>query len=176
MVCVAVVEATSLAVLRVIRLVRVFRIFKLSRHSKGLQILGKTIRASMRELGLLVFFLFICVVLFSSAVFFAEAGTPESQFRYDALVVVRLVLSICCVCVCVCVCVRVYCRVFQHLPEPNRACLVGVYAVTLDPPTFLIWNNLCDLVYQTKTYRSQIPVAFGIPGHVTTKHLPDTPC
>jgi len=72
-----------LAILRVIRLVRVFRIFKLSRHSKGLQILGKTIRASMRELGLLVFFLFICVVLFSSAVFFAEAATPESQFRYD---------------------------------------------------------------------------------------------
>jgi len=46
------------------------------------------------------------------------------------------------------------------------------------PPTFLIWNNLCDLVYQTptKTYRSQIPVTFGIPGHVTTKRLPDTPC
>jgi len=32
--------------------------------------------------------------------------------------------------------------VFGGLPEPNRACLVGVYA-------FLIWNNLCDLVYQT---------------------------
>ena len=50
--------------------------------------------------------------------------------------------------------------VFQHLPEPNRACLVGVYA-------FLIWNNLCDLVYQTptKSYQSQIPVAFGMPGH-----------
>jgi len=34
------------------------------------------------------------------------------------------------------------------------------------------------LVYQTptKSYQSQIPVAFGIPGHVTTKHLPDTPC
>ena len=44
-------QAMSLAVLRVIRLVRVFRIFKLSRHSKGLQILGQTIRASMRELG-----------------------------------------------------------------------------------------------------------------------------
>jgi len=29
-------------------------------------------------------------------------------------------------------------------------------------------NNLCDLVYQTptKSYQSQIPVAFGIPGHV----------
>jgi len=51
--------------------------------------------------------------------------------------------------------------VFHHLPEPNRACLVG----------------LCDLVYQTptKSYQSQIPVAFGIPGHVPTKHLPDTP-
>jgi len=62
----------SLALLRVIRLVRVFRIFKLSRHSKGLQILGQTIKASMRELGLLIFFLFICVVLFSSAIYFAE--------------------------------------------------------------------------------------------------------
>jgi len=26
-----------------------------------------------------------------------------------------------------------YRLVFQHLPEPNRACLVGVNAVTLDP-------------------------------------------
>jgi len=67
--------------------------------------------------------------------------------------------------------VCVYSPVFGGLPEPNRACLVGVYA-------FLIWNNLCDLVYQTPTnsYQSQIPVAFGIPGHMTTKHLPDTPC
>lgn len=73
-------QAMSLAILRVIRLVRVFRIFKLSRHSKGLQILGQTIRASMRELGLLIFFLFICVVLFSSAVYFAEADDPASHF------------------------------------------------------------------------------------------------
>ncbi|KAG6926396.1 potassium voltage-gated channel subfamily A member 1 [Chelydra serpentina] len=65
---------------RVIRLVRVFRIFKLSRHSKGLQILGQTLKASMRELGLLIFFLFIGVILFSSAVYFAEAEEPESHF------------------------------------------------------------------------------------------------
>lgn len=74
-------QTTSLAVLRVIRLVRVFRIFKLSRHSKGLQILGQTLRASVRELGLLVFFLLICVILFSSAVYFAEADADTSLFR-----------------------------------------------------------------------------------------------
>ncbi|XP_030230143.1 potassium voltage-gated channel subfamily A member 2 [Gadus morhua] len=74
-------QAMSLAILRVIRLVRVFRIFKLSRHSKGLQILGQTLKASMRELGLLIFFLFIGVILFSSAVYFAEADEPVSQFE-----------------------------------------------------------------------------------------------
>ncbi|XP_015147812.1 potassium voltage-gated channel subfamily A member 5 [Gallus gallus] len=73
-------QAMSLAILRVIRLVRVFRIFKLSRHSKGLQILGQTLKASMRELGLLIFFLFIGVILFSSAAYFAEADDPESHF------------------------------------------------------------------------------------------------
>ncbi|KAM4676463.1 potassium voltage-gated channel subfamily A member 1-like [Discoglossus pictus] len=73
-------QAMSLAILRVIRLVRVFRIFKLSRHSKGLQILGQTLKASMRELGLLIFFLFIGVILFSSAVYFAEADDPDSHF------------------------------------------------------------------------------------------------
>ncbi|NP_001279328.1 potassium voltage-gated channel subfamily A member 2-like [Callorhinchus milii] len=74
-------QAMSLAILRVIRLVRVFRIFKLSRHSKGLQILGQTLKASMRELGLLIFFLFIGVILFSSAVYFAEADEKMSYFN-----------------------------------------------------------------------------------------------
>ncbi|XP_076471031.1 potassium voltage-gated channel subfamily A member 1-like [Babylonia areolata] len=74
-------QAMSLAILRVIRLVRVFRIFKLSRHSKGLQILGQTLKASMRELGLLIFFLFIGVILFSSAVYFAEADADQTHFR-----------------------------------------------------------------------------------------------
>ncbi|XP_062253399.1 potassium voltage-gated channel subfamily A member 1 [Platichthys flesus] len=73
-------QAMSFAILRIIRLVRVFRIFKLSRHSKGLQILGHTLRASMRELALLIFFLVIGVILFSSAVYFAEVDEPMSQF------------------------------------------------------------------------------------------------
>ncbi|XP_075915486.1 potassium voltage-gated channel subfamily A member 3-like [Petromyzon marinus] len=74
-------QATSLEILKVIRLVRVFRIFKMSRHSRGLKILGRTLKASTRELGLFVFFLLVGVVLFSSAVYYAEADQQNSEFR-----------------------------------------------------------------------------------------------
>ena len=73
-------RATSLAILRVIRLVRVFRIFKLSRHSKGLQVLGQTLKSSSRELGMLIFFLIMGVVLFSSAVYYAEQDLEDTEF------------------------------------------------------------------------------------------------
>jgi len=43
----------------------------------------------------------------------------------------------------------------------GRGCLV--FTLSRHDPTFLIWNNLCDLVYQppTKTYRSQNAVVVG---------------
>ena len=71
-------EGLGLDNIRMIRLVRVLRIFKLSRHSRGLQILGLTLRASIRELGLLIFFLLIGIILFSSAIYYVEEETFQS--------------------------------------------------------------------------------------------------
>jgi voltage-gated potassium channel Kch len=73
-------DISSLSVLRVLRLVRVFRIFKLSRYSKGLKILGYTFRASLRELGLLAFFLLIGIILFASAVYYCEGREIKHKF------------------------------------------------------------------------------------------------
>ena len=67
-------------ILLVIRLIRIFRIFKLSRHSPDLQILGHTLKASIRELVLLVFFLLIGVVIFSSLIFYCEKDEPDTRF------------------------------------------------------------------------------------------------
>lgn len=70
-------SAASLAILRVFRLVRVFRVFKLSRHASGLQILGKTITSSLKELLMLLFFLSITIILFGASIYFAEYGSNE---------------------------------------------------------------------------------------------------
>lgn len=40
-----------------------------------------TLKASLRELALLIFFLFIGVILFSSAVYYAEADLERSYFK-----------------------------------------------------------------------------------------------
>lgn len=74
-------KAVSLTVLRIIRLVRVFRILKLSRHNRGLKVLGKTLKSSFRELGLLMFFLMVGVMVFSSVIFFAEAQYENTPFK-----------------------------------------------------------------------------------------------
>lgn len=77
-VCNPVGSKQHLSILRIVRLVRVFRIFKLSRYSNGLRILGETLQASISELAMLVFFLCLGVLLFSSAMYYAEEGESET--------------------------------------------------------------------------------------------------
>ena len=70
----------SLSILRVVRVIRVLRVFKLSRHSRGLQILGNTLKASFNELCMLAFFLFVVILIFGSCVYYAEQSVKGTKF------------------------------------------------------------------------------------------------
>ncbi|CAL8107009.1 unnamed protein product [Calicophoron daubneyi] len=63
-----------------LRVFRVCRIFKFSRHSKGLRILGSTLRCCASELGFLLFTMTMGVIIFSTVMFYAEKS-DTSQFN-----------------------------------------------------------------------------------------------
>lgn len=64
--------ATFLRVLRAVRLSRLFRIFRIGKYSRGLRLMASAILASMSALNVLVFFISIGVILFSSMVYYTE--------------------------------------------------------------------------------------------------------
>ena len=71
--------STLLQILKTIRLIRIFRIFKLTRHFSGLKILVHTIKASARELLLLIMFLCITVLIFACLIYYAESINEHSN-------------------------------------------------------------------------------------------------
>ncbi|XP_071809642.1 voltage-gated potassium channel KCNC1-like [Asterias amurensis] len=58
-----------------LRIVRIFRIFKLARHISGLKILVHTVKASAKELMLMIVFVTLTVLISSSLIYYAEKWT-----------------------------------------------------------------------------------------------------
>jgi len=71
-------SSISIVFLRVLRLFRAFRIFKLTKHSRGMQILGLTIKQSLKELSLFAIFLGIAIIFFSASVYYADLWDTQS--------------------------------------------------------------------------------------------------
>ena len=67
-------------VIRILRVLRVIRVLKLGRYSSGLQMFGKTLRASCRQLGMMGMVVMTGVIFFSTLVYFLEKDEPNSGF------------------------------------------------------------------------------------------------
>lgn len=66
-------------------IIRILRLFKLTRHSPGLKILIHTFKASAKELGLLVFFLILGIVVFASLVYYAEKMQDNKDNSFKSI-------------------------------------------------------------------------------------------
>jgi len=67
-------------IVQVFRIGRILRVFKLARHSTGLQSFAYTLKNSYKELGLLVMFVAMGVLIFSSLCYFAEREDNPEMF------------------------------------------------------------------------------------------------
>ncbi|KAE9086971.1 hypothetical protein PF005_g18814 [Phytophthora fragariae] len=68
----AVDNAGSLGAIRIVRLTRVARVLKMSRYSSAIQVFTQAIAISIKPLTMLIFLMSIAMIIFSSAIYFAE--------------------------------------------------------------------------------------------------------
>ena len=66
---------------QVLRILRIIRVFKMARHSRGLQGLGYTMKASYKELGLILMFVGIGILIFSALTYMSEKEQSTTSFH-----------------------------------------------------------------------------------------------
>ncbi|ETW09622.1 hypothetical protein H310_00154 [Aphanomyces invadans] len=78
------VKGSSIGAIRIMRLIRVARILKLSRYTSSIQIFIKALILSAKPLFMLLFLIIVAMIVFSSAMYFAEL-TDSAKFCRDPL-------------------------------------------------------------------------------------------
>lgn len=66
--------------LQAVRLIRVLRVMKMSKYSSGVGVLITALQVSLQPLMVLVFFVLIAVIVFSSLLYYTEKEDPDTLF------------------------------------------------------------------------------------------------
>ena len=77
-------NSDALDFLFVLRLIRIFRLFRFFKNLSGMQVIGQTLKASARELFLLVLIVLIPMVIFSTLAYFAEKVSFRMLFNFNS--------------------------------------------------------------------------------------------
>jgi potassium voltage-gated channel Shaker-related subfamily A protein len=67
-------SSSGSAIIRIVRLVRIFRVFKITRYLPWVRVFTNALTQSAQPLFMLLLIFFIAMVLFSSAIYYAEKG------------------------------------------------------------------------------------------------------
>ena len=69
----------GLSFLKILRLTRILRVFKLSRHIRTMKIMGEILKECAFEIVLLLTFLAINIIIFSSLIYYIELYAMEDK-------------------------------------------------------------------------------------------------
>ena len=79
-------DGSETRIMRILRLVRVLRIFKLGKHFERAQIVVQALINSTDMLLLLTFLILICMVIFSTLIYYCERGEYLQQYGFSSRV------------------------------------------------------------------------------------------